>query len=925
MWSSRLKSLGRKSIRFLSCLLKAHDLEREIIFLEFAVLIVPDGDPDKPALLDTLAYNHVSRFNQDGKPQNIDSAIEALSHSSFLLPTREVFINLALALRLRFQSTKQLDDLKGTVLAFRRALDTTPDGHPGKLELHKSLVDTLRLRFECTNDMVDLKNAICALQLAIEAFQDMHSHKPMWLRHLADLLCHRFVCTGEPLDENAAILSLRAEINILPDHHADKPARLHYLYTALHRRYSSSRDLEDLEAAISTLSCAIELVPDTEERKISTLRELGNVLCIQFERSRRMHFLYQAISVYRCAVDITPDDHPSKSLAHFSLALSLQLYFEHKRDQSHFDSATASFMAAISQPLHPHTSALENLEMAVYCVTFLSDAFPRFSSQQSMSFAYSRIMKLIPETVWPGESVQERYITASIVGPVVNNAVSAAIKAGALPLAIEWLATGRSLVWSQTPISLHQDLSALRQRHPDLADSTDLMFHRLEQRGNRVHRHLMLNGILERDRTLFRPKPTRKASITHYQLRVQYYRLVSLIRRCAGFHDFLRPPKLMDLLLLAPRNTLSPVVFINVGEARCDALILLPSPIGKVVPVSLPNLSSQRAEDLRLRWSSYVTQGRGGRSLGHPDELSGPDNPLNHVLECIWMWIVQPILDALYLISYHDNGNHNLPHVTWCPTGPLTQLPLHAAGKYSDQSGPRVFNFVVSSYTSSLPALVRATRDLVDRRSTRLNVLLVTQHETPNHAPLPYVVPEGKRLQKMLHRSKIANTSLHHKNATVKSVRDVIGRHAWVHLACHGSQDRNDPSQSAFSLYDGSLTLNSLMQGISADNAELAFLSACQTATGDRHIPEESAHLAAGMLAIGFKGVVGTMWAIRDADAPVVVEAFYENLIQRRQAGFVGRGETGAAYALHEATRRLRESIGEGQFARWVPFVHFGV
>lgn len=54
----------------------------------------------------------------------------------------------------------------------------------------------------------------------------------------------------------------------------------------------------------------------------------------------------------------------------------------------------------------------------------------------------------------------------------------------------------------------------------------------------------------------------------------------------------------------------------------------------------------------------------------------------------------------------------------------------------------------------------------------------------------------------------------------------------------------------------------------SADNAELAFLSACQTAVGDEKIPEESIRLAAGMLAVGYKGVIATMWSIRDDDAP---------------------------------------------------------
>ena len=36
-------------------------------------------------------------------------------------------------------------------------------------------------------------------------------------------------------------------------------------------------------------------------------------------------------------------------------------------------------------------------------------------------------------------------------------------------------------------------------------------------------------------------------------------------------------------------------------------------------------------------------------------------------------------------------------------------------------------------------------------------------------------------------------------------------------------------------------------------------------------------------------------------------------------------GSTGAAYALHEAVKVLRETVGESNFMRWAPFVHYGV
>lgn len=203
-------------------------------------------------------------------------------------------------------------------------------------------------------------------------------------------------------------------------------------------------------------------------------------------------------------------------------------------------------------------------------------------------------------------------------------------------------------------------------------------------------------------------------------------------------------------------------------------------------------------------------------------------------------------------------------------------------------------------------------------------MLVVTQPKTPGFSPLPATVVEGERIQDILTESLFVGTLLNDEGATTASVRAVIDRHPWIHLACHGSQHSADATRSAFALYDGPLSLLDLMRTV-ADDAELAFLSACQTATGDEKNPEEAVHLAAGMLAVGFKGVVATMWSIRDEDAPVVVDAYYRKLIELRASGTLRVGETGAAYALHEAVRVLREKVGEADFARWAPFVHLGV
>jgi len=177
-----------------------------------------------------------------------------------------------------------------------------------------------------------------------------------------------------------------------------------------------------------------------------------------------------------------------------------------------------------------------------------------------------------------------------------------------------------------------------------------------------------------------------------------------------------------------------------------------------------------------------------------------------------------------------------------------------------------------------------------------------------------------------------AMLNLDHQDATVDMVlRQMESKeYPYIHLACHGLQDSDDPQKSAFVLYDGKLDLAQLMSK-TADNAQLAFLSACQTATGDVNIPEESVHLAAGMLAVGYRGVIGTMWSIHDEDAPLVADQFYRHFLgttsdasdqdESDSKASVGK----AAHALHEAVKVLRGKVGESNFARWVPFVHFGM
>lgn len=78
-----------------------------------------------------------------------------------------------------------------------------------------------------------------------------------------------------------------------------------------------------------------------------------------------------------------------------------------------------------------------------------------------------------------------------------------------------------------------------------------------------------------------------------------------------------------------------------------------------------------------------------------------------------------------------------------------------------------------------------------------------------------------------------------------------MAAHNWVHFACHAIQDPQDPLKSCFHLHDGWLELLEIMKQ-RLKNTDHAFLSACQTSTGYKNLPEEAVHLAAGMLAAGY-------------------------------------------------------------------------
>ncbi|KAG8869369.1 hypothetical protein FRB97_001300 [Tulasnella sp. 331] len=126
----------------------------------------------------------------------------------------------------------------------------------------------------------------------------------------------------------------------------------------------------------------------------------------------------------------------------------------------------------------------------------------------------------------------------------------------------------------------------------------------------------------------------------------------------------------------------------------------------------------------------------------------------------------------------------------------------------------------------------------------------------------------------------------------------------WIHIACHRHRGIARPFQWRFRLQDKPLTLQEVIH-TNLPNTELAFLSACHTATGDRNTPDEGLHLAAAMQFAGFRGVVGTLWTMDDADGPDVVDSFYKFLFRKKKDGKTGDYKE-AAKCVSRFTKMLR-------------------
>ncbi|KAF8187324.1 CHAT domain-containing protein [Mycena galopus ATCC 62051] len=899
------------------------DCKKAITALRHAISASPYDEPNYLSNLCGALYNHFVRY---GDRQVIDEAIcmarRAVEISSYpgsdAVPAQVPLhhMNLGNALWALFERHGDIPTIDEAITCFRRAIQLGSDAHPDRALHLLNLGDALRSRYQALGNSSDIEESIQTLRHTIRILPDdsQQNLRALCLSNLSVAFQNRFDRLKDPGDTEEAVAAIQRCVDLTDEKHPDKPRHLNNLGNSLrlhflsHYRVDRGLDIETAAKAIAATRRAVELTDDNHPKKPVFLLSLSACIIGGDLFNLDLGASDEAITVVRQGLKLLPDGHPDKPGFYMNLACAFRRRLSLTRDCADFQDAFQYYILASSPQTLGRTS--ERFLAAKDC-TMLCAEYPQLSSPDNLLEAHKSIMNVIPEIVWLGHDVKRRYKEVSQIGGIIRAAVAAAITSANIEQALEWLEEGNAIIWAQI-LQLRTSLDKLELQHPELAGKLASVASLLERAGNFTAFVLTNTKNIQRD-------SLEEAATYHRQLASSYNALLGEVRRLNGFEDFLLPRKIKAL---APAAATGPVVAINLHESRCDALILFPDAV--VVHVPLPNLDLNLATKMSSQLVSALREfGLRGRGASQ-DYNHGGDDDVRPVLGKLWTTVVNPVLSSSSVNArLYDATTEKIPHITWCATGALAFLPLHAAGDYRSAAGyTNVSDFVVSSYTPTLATL------LPDPLSSKLStseragrrVLIVSQPNAPGHPQLLGVAGEVKTMRT---KHFPGSTILADAEAKVEDVVKAMTQHTWVHLACHGIQDLNEPLKSAFILNDGPLEISELMRH-SMHNAELAVLSACQTATGDAKLPDEAVHLAACMLAMGFKSVVGTMWSIGDSDAPLVADAFYSSLTTMLKEGEKITGSQ-VAYALHEAVNSLRQGVARHDFLRWVPFVHFGI
>ncbi|KAG1850199.1 CHAT domain-containing protein [Suillus subalutaceus] len=794
---------------------------------------------------------------------------------------------LAQAVEARFQQRGTIDDLAESIQHKREAVSLCPEGHFERETYLNNLAYSLRFRFDHQGNSDDIDEAISLFEEALRLRPVGHKYRNSSLDNLGSALHTRFNQRGDVDDIIRSISLQREALTLRPPGNPCRYSTLNNLALALKIRYVKLDASENLDEAINLHRDSLQLTPQGHPRRHQALCNLSSALHSRFTQTRKNEDIEEAIRLCQESLEALPSLHPDRYFSYMWLQEAYLSRFRVQRSSADLSLAVENFRLASR---HPTQGFPERIKETINW-TFAAESHSHTSALE----AYKTFFELLDRHLATRSSIVARREAASAFRPARTlpvDAASCAMRLENLRDAIELVEQGRGQQWSLA--------SRLRSPLEDLESTNVNLAHKFSELSKRLSD--AQSSAVNTDRAA-----TDRAAIRYRRLQEQWGAVVTEIRNLKGFSRFLLPPSYDDLQAAARHG---PVIILIASQYSCNAIVVPTS--GEPHHVQFPRITLAHLEKLKNDFAREIRHA----SFMRPKETR---KELQVLLRTVWDEIMLPIVIVLQRDLRVTNGSR----IWLCPTATFTSIPLHAAHPFRTKADGRrelcLEDVYICSYTPTLSALIRS-RQMMKKRATPSFVAIGQSSPGAGQGEALSAVDSELELVRNLVPTTVNPTTLSGDNATQAGALDALQHNTWVHLACHGKQDREQPYNSRFAMGDKPLTLLDIMEK-DIPHAEFAFLSACHTAVGDEKTPDEVIHLAAGLQFSGFKSVIGTLWVVDDAVAKHVVEAFYKNMVKDLKDGDV-MDCTKAAWALNRATNAVKTKVPLEQ--RMV-FIHIGV
>lgn len=877
----------------------ADSLRRALAAAREAVEVVAADDPDRPRFVSNLSTVLHAGFERTGDRELLAEAIRtaraAVSGLPAGHPDRPGFLsNLGNVLQAHHDRGGPLAELDEAVEVSRQAVELTPEGHRERPRHLANLASALRVRYEQTGARESLAEAVSAATAAAADIPPGDPQRAHVLQGLSNVLLAHFELTGQPASLDGAVDAARGAADSVPGGHPALPLMLSSLANALAVRYVARSDLDSLDEAITTGRNAISETPADHPALATRLANLSILLRTRHESLGDPEALSEAVATARAAADTMPPGGPDHAVALFLLAQALSAAQPDLTEPGLLAPAIQAYrdaaLAPGASPAMQVRAAAEGGRLAAACGNLRAGL-------GLLDRGVSALENIAPLEL--SRPDQERRL-AQFAG-LASDAAACAAELGEPERAVLLLEQGRGILLAQA-LDARPDMAALRRRHPGQAARLEEL---LASLGNDVPG---AGGYRPGAFAVGAGRRAERRQADAAELR----RLTSQIREDPEFAGFRRRPELDGLLGAVASD---PVVMIAASDIASHALAVTRT---GVIPIPLPELTAFAAGQQASAFHSAVASAQDAdASLRDRREA---ESAITQVLGWLWTAVAGPVLRHLGL-DRPPPAPRPPPRLWWSAAGPLGLLPLHAATPVGQDQGPGVLDLVTSSYTPTIRALAHSRSRPAPGSERR--VLAVCLPRTPGCPDLAGAMDDLLLLRSLFGGEVDALTGPEANRAAVLAA---LPGHAIAHFACHARADIASPSDSGLLVHDHqdrALTVSQVI-GLDLPGAELAFLSACETARTGPALSDESIHLGAAFQVAGYRHVVATLWPTYDNPALPVADGREASVPHRVYQAVRSTGGTDAVPAvLHDQTRRMRDEW-PAKPSLWAVYAHFG-